>query len=106
MNKPLDILINNLRVQFRATRCTQVEIAEKAGVSQVYISQILSGKNRNPRLEHLGNLAAALGTTVSALFQDPDENIAITPQQAWLTIRPFLDNFFFIYKKGPKEFQW
>jgi transcriptional regulator with XRE-family HTH domain len=47
---------------------TQVELAGKVGVTQVYISSLESGVRKNPSLELLGKLAKALKTNVAELL--------------------------------------
>jgi transcriptional regulator with XRE-family HTH domain len=47
---------------------TQAELADKVGVTQVYISSLESGARKNPSLELLRKLAKALKTDVAELL--------------------------------------
>ena len=48
---------------------SQLQLAEKSGVPQGYISELAAGKKKNPSLEALQKLARALGVTVSELLE-------------------------------------
>lgn len=53
----------------KQARLTQVQLAEKCGVATITIQQYELDK-RQPRLEQLSKIAAALGVTVSDLVDD------------------------------------
>lgn len=72
----------------------QKKLAENAGLNETYVRDILRGRSRNPKHDHLTKLAKALGCTVLELA-DPrgaesvheNENVAQTPEEiAWLRI--------------------
>jgi transcriptional regulator with XRE-family HTH domain len=46
---------------------TQVELAEKAGITQAYLSALENGTRTNPKLDLLRDLAKALKTDVAEL---------------------------------------
>jgi transcriptional regulator with XRE-family HTH domain len=48
---------------------TQAELARRAKLTQGYVSQLLSGKRKNPSLEILKRLARALGVPVTELLE-------------------------------------
>lgn len=48
---------------------SQLQLADKSGVPQSYISELAAGKKKNPSLEALQKLARALGVTVSELLE-------------------------------------
>jgi transcriptional regulator with XRE-family HTH domain len=52
----------------KALSLTQQELADKARVTKPYVSMVEAGK-RTPSLEVLGNLAKALGSTVSEITE-------------------------------------
>lgn len=57
----------NLRLRRKELGLTQVQLAERAGVEQGYISDLEMGKKK-PMLGTLAPLAEALDTTPSALI--------------------------------------
>ena len=84
------------------------ELAERAGISQGYVSRIEKG-GQKPSLLIVEKLATALGTTPEALFRDnvsiPNEVIEKLPVeiQEWLLNRdigPYLYLGKFLYDKG------
>jgi transcriptional regulator with XRE-family HTH domain len=48
---------------------TQAELAKRAKLTESYVSQLLKGKRKNPSLEVLKRLAAALGVPVTELLE-------------------------------------
>lgn len=56
-----------IRTMRKAAGLTQGELAEGAGLSQPFLSQVEKG-TKNPRLENLEGLARALKTNVSSLM--------------------------------------
>jgi XRE family transcriptional regulator, master regulator for biofilm formation len=52
----------------KASGLTQVELATKAGITQVYVSSLESGARENPSLDILRRLAKALKTDVAELL--------------------------------------
>lgn len=63
-------LIANIQrlMEERGTNAQEVSIA--AGLSPSFVSEILRGKSRNPSLDSLEAIAAALGTDVSSLLEE------------------------------------
>lgn len=59
---------NKLKEYRKQKNMTQIELAEKSGVSRITISQIENGIERNTTSKTVLNLAKALGTTVDELF--------------------------------------
>jgi transcriptional regulator with XRE-family HTH domain len=57
-------LADALREQMGAKGLKAKALARMAGVNETYIRDILSGKSRNPRVEHLKKVATALGTSL------------------------------------------
>lgn len=60
-------LAARLRAAREASRLSQREAAEKAGISDETLNQLESGKMANPRLETLRALARVYGCTVGEL---------------------------------------
>ncbi len=58
-------LIRQLR---EAQGLTQIELAQRSNVGQGIISDIETGKTRNPTIKTLTAIAAALGVSLDALF--------------------------------------
>jgi|GEM_PF-1261035 len=60
-------------MQLRAIRekkgLTQVEIAEKAGISQEYVTRLETGGKKNPSLAVAVRLAKALGVSIADLVE-------------------------------------
>lgn len=100
MDNRLIILRNNIELLMAAHHMSQQDLAKKVGVSNGYIHQVVKGKNANPNFENLSKIAAVFGTTLPALFLGPNEAMPMTPQQAWVVIRAFLDTYFYIHKDG------
>ncbi len=48
---------------------TQAELARKTKLTEAYVSQLLSGKRKNPSLPTLKKLARALGVPVAELLE-------------------------------------
>ncbi len=59
----------NVRRMRLARRYSQMALAEKAGVSQSWISRI-EHSQENPTIESLSRIATALGVGVTVLLQD------------------------------------
>lgn len=51
---------------------SESELAARSGVSQSYISRILTGEVTNPTIEFVVRIAEALGITVDVLLTDAD----------------------------------
>jgi transcriptional regulator with XRE-family HTH domain len=52
----------------KAKAMTLEDVAETAGVSKGYLSQLENGKETNPTVDVLGRIAKALDTTIAALL--------------------------------------
>ena len=48
---------------------TQAELARKAKLTEAYVSQLLSGKRKNPSLPTLKRIAKALDVPVAELLE-------------------------------------
>ena len=48
---------------------TQSELARKSGVKQGVISDIESGKTKNPRIDTMAAIASALGVPIERLYK-------------------------------------
>ncbi len=48
---------------------SQAELARKAELTEVYVSQLLKGKRKNPSLAVLERLARALGVPMGELLE-------------------------------------
>lgn len=59
----------NLRQELRVRGITQGKLAEDAGISEAWLSEMLSGK-ASPSLITCERLANALGTSVEALIAE------------------------------------
>jgi transcriptional regulator with XRE-family HTH domain len=70
--------IRSLRVKQRGGRSTQGEVARKARISVSFLSMIERGE-RSPSVETLGEIADALGVTLSELFHDDASPPEMTP---------------------------
>lgn len=49
---------------------SQVELANKSGITQAYLSALENGVKRNPSIKTLGNIATALNVQVTDLIYD------------------------------------
>lgn len=67
------------------------QLADKAGISKSYLSQLESGKQENPSLDVLNKLADALGITVGRLIGI--QTVAVDPPQAADEVLPSLREF-------------
>ena len=63
----------NLRRLMTARNMTQMDLAQKARISQPSVHRMLAGKG-NPNAIDLRNVAEVLGTTSDALMDNPKEN--------------------------------
>lgn len=61
----------SLRTARRLARITQVQLAERSGVSQGTIASLERGLHTNPTLETAYRLAKALGVDPDELFEVP-----------------------------------
>ena len=61
---------NRLKVLRQAKGLTQVELAEKAGITQAYLAQLEAGVRGNPSLVVIQRLAQALGVRVLDLLKE------------------------------------
>ena len=52
---------------------SQAEAADAVGVSKPYMSELISGKKKNPGYQVLHDLAAWLGITIDDLFRPPPD---------------------------------
>jgi transcriptional regulator with XRE-family HTH domain len=64
-----EILARNLRRLRREKRMSQEALADQAGISQTYLSEVESGK-RNVAVDNIEALANAIGVSISALFNE------------------------------------
>jgi len=58
-----------LRTMREAKGLTQLELAKRAKVTNVYLSQLEQGKKKNPSLDVLRRLARALGVPVTEMLE-------------------------------------
>lgn len=58
---------------------TQRQLSRMCGVTQQTISNIESGRNKNPGVETLGELAAALGIRLQDLYK-PDNAVEVATE--------------------------
>lgn len=65
-------LAENLSAAMAAGNMTQSELALRANVKQVFVSRLVRGIAL-PNVADIANIAEALGTTVDALIQNPEE---------------------------------
>lgn len=61
--------MNNFKMLRLKRRLTQLQVAEKAGLSQAYINELETGKKSNPSLETLTKLAEALGVSITEFLE-------------------------------------
>ena len=64
-----EILAKNLRRLRREKGISQEALADRAGISQTYLSEVESAK-RNIAVDNIEALANAFHVTISALFDD------------------------------------
>jgi transcriptional regulator with XRE-family HTH domain len=67
-------LPERLRQAMRDAGLDQKQTEERAGLSQGYVSSVLSGRRKHPRAHELGKLADALGTTTDWLLSGAGES--------------------------------
>ncbi|WP_300158732.1 helix-turn-helix transcriptional regulator [Solidesulfovibrio sp.] len=68
---------NQLKKIRKKKQLTQLQLAEKSGLSLKHLGEIERGRG-NPSLESLNNLAEALDLTVSELFSFQEQEISKT----------------------------
>lgn len=66
---------SNMILRRKALQLTQKELAEKTSLSQSYINEIEKGR-KNPSMEKIKAIAAALNYTVSELISEGEANNA------------------------------
>ena len=69
---PIQTVAANVRREMNVRGWTQVDLAERSGVPQSRISELLSGK-RDQKLGRLEQIANAFGITISALVMPVSE---------------------------------
>ena len=69
--------LKDLKYKIKALRVGQgikaTEFAKTLGISREYLRLIENGRAKNPSIELMKKIAAALDTTVQVLFFDEDE---------------------------------
>jgi transcriptional regulator with XRE-family HTH domain len=60
----------NIRFRRQGKGWSLAELAEKAGVSKAYISDLENGSAGKPNIQYVFNIAVALDTTINELLQD------------------------------------
>lgn len=73
MSDSLAYLARNLKSYRAQLGLTQVELAQKSGVNRSYLASIESETQPNTSIKTVEKLATALGVTVIALLQPPNE---------------------------------
>lgn len=53
------------------SRRQQEDIAEEAGITDAYLSELMSGKKKNPSAHVLRSLSEVLGVTVNDFYRKP-----------------------------------
>lgn len=56
----------------------QKHLAQMAGLNETYVRDVLTGRSKNPRHQHLAKLAEALGTTIDQLVSDDERGVTGT----------------------------
>lgn len=74
MNKTKRIINNIRKLRFFANEMTQLELAEKAGVSRQTIVALESG-NYNPSLEMAFKIAEVFGLPITEVFEYKEEKL-------------------------------
>ena len=83
MAKCVEYLGKNLKRLISQSGLSQARLAEIAGISTAYLSQVIHGKNEGPNLDTLERIAEALNTTVSDLFMDPEAERVHSVEECW-----------------------
>lgn len=78
MTNWLDNIHNNLQKTLDAKGLTTAELSVSAGLDRTMVQKIISGKNRNPRIETICKLATAMDLSVSELVGDPRSSMINT----------------------------
>jgi len=70
---PLDVARIGQRIADRreGLRLRQLELAQRAGLSEAYVNRLENGIVRNPKINDLASLARALGFPLDALLDEP-----------------------------------
>nr|WP_314075043.1 helix-turn-helix domain-containing protein [uncultured Roseococcus sp.] len=58
----------------------QKHLARAAGLNETYVRDLIKGKSKNPRNDHLARLAEALGCTVADLMAPPRQRLGYQAQ--------------------------
>jgi transcriptional regulator with XRE-family HTH domain len=64
----------------------QLELAERAGMSEAYINRLENGVVRNPKIQHLAAVARALSVPLDALLYDEYDDSSRTVDEALPTL--------------------
>ena len=65
--------VNNIRVLLRMNGMTQLDLANKTGLSPSTISRYITGDNLEKKWLHMEIIAGALNVDVSDLFREADD---------------------------------
>lgn len=68
-----ETLVRNIQRLMAAQGLNAHTLAQAAGTNPTAVYDIVKGKARSPKIETVAKLAAALGTSVSALIEEPSE---------------------------------
>lgn len=82
-------LVDKLNQAIADQDTNQSKLARQTGVAQTTISDILSGKKKNLRIDHVWPIARALGLPLEFLLDDEQEKpgVAMTPEERLLIER-------------------
>lgn len=70
--------MNNIKELRKSRGMTQLQLALEADISQGYLCRLELGKETNPNLKIVENIAAALGVTPGFLLRKGKENVETT----------------------------
>ena len=85
----------NLKNLLNQTKLTESELARRIGVTQQVINRIVSGKNTNPKLDTLSQIASYFMVSISQLVGDESiifEDVKLNSNHMGWNNIPFLNN--------------
>jgi transcriptional regulator with XRE-family HTH domain len=86
-------IAKNIEAKVKDLGITKSELARRANVSPMYLSQVLNGANQNPAISQLENIAEALNTTLIELLGSQAQLQRLANHSQWDCLHVVRDLF-------------
>lgn len=86
-------IAKNIEAKLKDLGISKSELARRAKISPMYLSQVLNGANQNPAISQLESIALALETTLVQLLGSKEELQRLSTHSQWDCLRSVRDLF-------------